>query len=93
MTSSNDGVLPSPENRNPLHPLVYHRCMARTNIDIDEEACDTVMARFHLSTKREAVNFALRTIAGEVLDLQEARELRGSGWEGDLDSLRSNRQA
>jgi len=33
--------------------------MSRTNIDIDEEACQAVMDRYHLSTKRAAVNFAL----------------------------------
>lgn len=65
--------------------------MARTNIDIDDSACATVMQRFHLSTKRDAVNFALRTVAGETLDLDAARRLRGSGWDGDLDELRASR--
>jgi Arc/MetJ family transcription regulator len=65
--------------------------MARTNIDIDDEACAVVMRRYHLATKREAVNFALRTLAVEALDLDEARGLRGSGWEGDLDDLRTAR--
>jgi Arc/MetJ family transcription regulator len=49
------------------------------------------MDRYQLSTKREAVNFALRTIAAEALDVADARHLRGSGWEGDLDELRSSR--
>ncbi len=65
--------------------------MARTNIDLDDDACETVMRRYHLSSKREAVNFALRTVASEALDLDEARRLRGSGWEGDLDELRASR--
>jgi Arc/MetJ family transcription regulator len=65
--------------------------MARTNIDIDEDACAEVMRRFGLRTKREAVNLALRLVAGEPLDLDRARALRGSGWEGDLDALRSTR--
>lgn len=65
--------------------------MARTNIDIDDEACDTVMRRYRLTTKREAVNFALRTVASEALDLGRARSLRGSGWEGDLAELRASR--
>ena len=50
-----------------------------------------VMNRFHLSTKREAVNLALRLLAAEPLDVASARALRGSGWEGDLDELRSSR--
>ena len=65
--------------------------MARTNIDIDDEACRVVMERYHLGTKREAVNLALRTLAAEPLDLDEARRMRGSGWEGDLDEMRAAR--
>ena len=70
---------------------VYRGCMSRTNIDIDEEACHAVMDRYHLSTKRAAVNFALRTLAAEPLDLDSARRLRGSGWDGDLDEMRTSR--
>ncbi|HVE46778.1 MAG TPA: type II toxin-antitoxin system VapB family antitoxin [Acidimicrobiales bacterium] len=65
--------------------------MSRTNIDIDDESCRVVMERYRLSTKREAVNFALRAVAGEPLGRDEARQLRGSGWEGDLDALRTSR--
>lgn len=65
--------------------------MARTNIDIDEKACDAVMHRYRFASKREAVNFALRTVASEALDLDRARRLRGSGWEGDLEEMRSGR--
>jgi len=71
--------------------VVYSRCMSRTNIDIDEDACQIVMQRYHLETKRDAVNFALRTVAGEPLSLDKARRLKGSGWEGDLEAMRSNR--
>ncbi|RIK09753.1 MAG: antitoxin [Acidobacteria bacterium] len=62
--------------------------MSRTNIDIDDDACKAVIDRYHLKTKREAVNLALRLIAAEPLDLDEARSLRGSGWDGDLDEMR-----
>lgn len=71
--------------------MVYHRCMSRTNIDLDDSACRAVMERYQLSTKRDAVNFALRSVAAEPLGLDEARRLRGSGWEGDLDQMRSGR--
>lgn len=70
---------------------VYPWCMARTNVDIDEEACRVVMDRYHLATKREAVNFALQTLAGEPLGVEQARGLRGSGWAGDLDEMRASR--
>ena len=65
--------------------------MARTNIDIDDDACRAVMGRYHLSTKREAVNLALRRLAGEPLDLADAQAMRGSGWDGDLEEMRASR--
>ncbi|MGH9155351.1 MAG: type II toxin-antitoxin system VapB family antitoxin [Acidimicrobiales bacterium] len=65
--------------------------MTRTNIDLDDDACRAVMERYHLSTKRDAVNFALRALAAEPLDVDEARRLRGSGWDGDLNEMRSSR--
>ena len=70
--------------------LVYLACMARTNVDIDDAACAEVMRRYRLATKREAINYALRTLAAEPLGVDDARRLRGSGWEGDLDELRSS---
>jgi Arc/MetJ family transcription regulator len=65
--------------------------MSRTNIDLDDEACRTVMDRYRLSSKRDAVNLALRMLAGEALDLDQARALRGTGWDGDLDDMRATR--
>lgn len=65
--------------------------MSRTNLDLDDAACQAVMERYHLRTKRDAVNLALRRLAEEPLDLDDARRLRGSGWDGDLDEMRSGR--
>lgn len=65
--------------------------MSRTNIDIDAAACQVVMDRYHLGSKREAVNLALRRLAGEPLNVEDARRLRGSGWDGDLDQMRAGR--
>lgn len=65
--------------------------MARTNINIDDEACRVVMDRYHLRSKRDAVNYALRLVAAEALDLEQARAMRGSGWEADLEQLRTSR--
>jgi Arc/MetJ family transcription regulator len=65
--------------------------MSRTNIEIDEAACRAVMQRYGFQTKKDAVNFALRTMAAEPLGLDQARALRGSGWEGDLHDLRRSR--
>ncbi|MCY4154863.1 MAG: type II toxin-antitoxin system VapB family antitoxin [Gammaproteobacteria bacterium] len=67
--------------------------MSRTNINIDDQACTEVMRRYRLATKREAVNLALRTLAAEPLNIEEARGMRGSGWEGALDEIRASRLA
>ena len=65
--------------------------MSRTNIDIDDEACRSVMERYGLDSKRDAVNLALRRLAADPLDLDDARRWRGSGWDGNLDELRASR--
>ena len=65
--------------------------MARTNVDIDDEACAEIMRRYCFKTKREAINFALQEVAGQRASLEEARALEGSGWDGDLDEMRANR--
>ena len=67
--------------------------MARTNIDIDEEACRRVMERFNLTTMKDAVNLALRTLAIEPMTLEEALAMEGTGWEGDLAAMRTPRTA
>lgn len=67
---------------------MYVRCVSRTNIDIDEEACAAVMRRYGCKTKRDAVNLALRQVAQEMT-LDEALAMRGTGWDADLDEIRS----
>lgn len=68
---------------------VYAWCMGRTNIDIDDELVLTVMRRHGLRTKREAVDLALRRLAGPPLTAEFLSGLRGIGWVGDLDDLRA----
>ena len=63
--------------------------MTRTNIDIDDEACAKIMQRYRFSTKREAVNYALRRLAIDRPTVEEVLALQGIGWEGDLDEMRS----
>jgi Arc/MetJ family transcription regulator len=67
--------------------------MGRTNIEIDERLVQRVMKRYGLRSKRAAVELALRRLAGEPLTREEALELEGSGWEGDLKKLRAARVA
>lgn len=65
--------------------------MSRTNIDIDDDACTRVMERYQLRTKKEAVNLALHRLAAEPLNVEEARQMRGSGWDEQLDEMRVGR--
>lgn len=62
--------------------------MSRTNIDLDDELVAEVMRRYHLTTKREAVDLALRRLVGPRLTKQDIDAVRGIGWQGDLDELR-----
>ena len=62
---------------------LYDMRLVRINVDIDDQACAEVMLRYQLPTKREAINFALRTLAAEPASVDEARSLRGIGWKGD----------
>ena len=65
--------------------------MARTNIDLDDRLVAEVMRRFGLSTKREAVDFALRRVVGPVMTRDEMPAMEGAGWDGDLDLMRDDR--
>jgi Arc/MetJ family transcription regulator len=51
----------------------------RTNIEIEDDYVDAVMARYGLRTKTEAVDLALRHLAGQPLTLEEAKAMRGAG--------------
>jgi Arc/MetJ family transcription regulator len=70
---------------------VYAMCMTRTNIDLDVEMVDKVMAKYGLKTKKAAVDFALRRAAGPPLSKEFLLGLEGIGWEGDLDEMRGSR--
>ncbi|MEZ5144541.1 MAG: type II toxin-antitoxin system VapB family antitoxin [Acidimicrobiales bacterium] len=59
--------------------------MSRTNVDVDDEALAVVMARYHLATKREAINFALRKLVDEPMAKEEILAMRGSGWGDGLE--------
>jgi len=64
--------------------------MTRTNIDIDDDLVASVMRRYGVRTKKEAVDLALRRAVGPMPDRAEMLALRGSGWDGDLDALRED---
>ena len=51
---------------------------ARTNIEIDEGYVRTIMDRYGVHTKTEAVDLALRHLAGQPMTREEALAMRGS---------------
>lgn len=56
----------------------------RTNIEIDDRAVEAVMRKYGLKTKREAVNMALRHVAGHPMTREEMLATRGTGIFGDV---------
>jgi Arc/MetJ family transcription regulator len=56
----------------------------RTNIEIDELSLKIVMGRYHLQTKTDAVNLALRHLASEPMTTEEALEMHGAHAIGRL---------
>ncbi|MGQ0679867.1 MAG: type II toxin-antitoxin system VapB family antitoxin [Actinomycetota bacterium] len=65
--------------------------MGRTNVVIDDELIERVMILYGLPSKRAAIDFALRRLAGRSFRQQDMLEVEGSGWVGDLDALRQVR--
>ncbi len=50
----------------------------RTNIEIEETYVRTIMDRYGIHTKTEAVDLALRHLAGQPMSRDEARAMRGA---------------
>lgn len=50
----------------------------RTNIEIDDTYLHAVMERYHVRTKTEAVDLALRHLAGQPMTREEALAMRGA---------------
>jgi Arc/MetJ family transcription regulator len=63
----------------------------RTKVEIDNELVAEAMAVFGLKTKKAAVEEALRRAVRQAKRRQAIEELRGIGWEGDLDAMREGR--
>lgn len=49
------------------------------------------MSTYGLGTKREAIDYALRRVAGGR-DPRDLLELEGMGWPGDLEQLRGRKR-
>ncbi|HJX43900.1 MAG TPA: type II toxin-antitoxin system VapB family antitoxin [Geodermatophilus sp.] len=50
----------------------------RTNIEIEDDLVQAVMTRYALRTKTEAVDLALRHLAGQPMGRDEALSMRGA---------------
>jgi Arc/MetJ family transcription regulator len=64
--------------------------MGRTNVVVDDKLIARVMRLYGLRTKRDAIDFALRRVAG-TSDTRGLLSLKGIGWEGDLFEMRKKR--
>lgn len=65
--------------------------MARTNIDLDDALVAEVMRRYGVTTKKEAVDLALRRLVGVPLTREFLLSLEGIGWDADLADVRRER--
>ena len=79
-----------------VEALLYtYRCivvyMARTNIELDDALVSEVMRRYGTTTKRAAVDLALRRLVADAMDRDEALAMQGTGWDADLDEVRAPR--
>jgi len=63
----------------------------RTNIDIDEELLAEAMVATGTTTKKAAVEEALRRVVQFKHQREAFEEMRGMGWYGDLDAMREGR--
>jgi Arc/MetJ family transcription regulator len=63
----------------------------RTNIDIDDALLAKAMEATGLTTKKATVEEALRRLVRQRERAAALDDLRGLGWEGDLDALREGR--
>jgi Arc/MetJ family transcription regulator len=56
----------------------------RTNIEIEQNYVDAIMDRYGVHTKTEAVDLALRHLAGQPMTRGEALAMRGAHAIGDV---------
>ena len=56
----------------------------RTNIEIDDRLIETVMRRYGVRTKTEAVHLALRHSAGQPLTTNEMLSMQGAQLIGEI---------
>lgn len=62
----------------------------RTNIDLDDALLAEAMRFSGLSTKKATVEAALREYVEDARRREALEGMRGMGWEGDLDAMRTD---
>jgi len=60
----------------------------RTNIEIDDKLMKKAMKASGAATKRAVVEEALEVLVGIKTQAEVIRNLRGIGWDGDLEKSR-----
>ena len=61
----------------------------RIEVEVKEELLEAVRERYHLTSRRAAVEFALRKAAVRPMSKEEALAMQGVGWDADLGAMRS----
>lgn len=64
----------------------------RTNIDIDDELLARAMSAAGLGTKRATVEEGLRLLVRVSQQAKALADIKGLGWQGDLDEIRQARR-
>jgi Arc/MetJ family transcription regulator len=62
----------------------------RTNIEIDDGLMAEATQRSGLKTKRDVIDFVLKRYVKLERQREALEGLRGLGWEGDLDAMRTD---
>lgn len=57
---------------------------SRTNIELDDQAVATIMERYGIKTKREAVDLALHHLAGHPMSKEEVLAMEGTDFIEDI---------
>jgi Arc/MetJ family transcription regulator len=63
----------------------------RTNIDIDDALLAEAMKATGKTTKKAAIEEALRQVVGINRQVEALDAIWGTGWDGDLDAMREGR--
>ena len=64
----------------------------RTNIEIDDALLSRAMSASGLTTKKATVEEGLRLLVRLGNQAEALADIKGLGWEGDLEEMRRDRQ-